>query len=50
MQFDTHTHTYTRLCGDQTVKMHGNFEECPLNKCIVWVGDIVTPVHTYTNK
>ena len=30
--------------GYQTMQISGNFEGIPLYKCIVWVGDIMTPV------
>ena len=36
--------------GDETVQMYGSVEEIPSNKCIVLVGDRVTPVHTYAQK
>ena len=26
------------------MQIHGNFEGIPLQKCIVWVGNILTPV------
>ena len=32
--------------GDQTIQMYGSFEGFPLQQCIVWVGNIMTPDQT----